>query len=200
MLRMSLLLQYYCTCTVVQHRRWLWQSKSVSTFKDLKIQSCSYSNTSRTIMIHFEIIFKNQQYLQRTNPIWKILLCVIEFPKVSRYHCFEDETLFCESSSFIITAHWFGQKGQKFSITDVFCLYFFSLEKCRSIQIEDWDTQFNNRVRYRLLLTMTFNFPWRKYVSLYWTKKGFEKAAAEAAAQATLWMSPSSIWGMCLFK
>ena len=89
--------------------------------------------------------------------------------KVSRYHCFEDETLFCESSSFIITAHWFGQKGQKFSITDVFCLYFFSLEKLRSIQI-DRDTQFNNRVRHRFLLTMTFNFPWRKYVSLYRTK------------------------------
>ena len=199
MLRMSLLLQYYCTSTVVQHRRWLWQSNSVSTFKDLKIQSCSYSNTSRTIMIHFEIIFKNQQYLQRTNPIWKILLSVIEFPKVSRYHCFEDEPLFCESSSFIITAHWFGQKGQKFSITDVFCLYFFSLEKLRSIQI-DRDTQFNNRVRHtQAPFNNDIQFSMEEICVPLSNKENFEKAAA-GATQATLWMSPSSIWGMCLFK
>ena len=58
---------FYCSiivleCTVVQHCQWLWQSNSVSTFKDLKIQSCS-------------------NFLLRTNPIWKMPLPDIDFPK-----------------------------------------------------------------------------------------------------------------------
>ena len=97
-------------------------------------------NTFWTYIWTLPIPVTNKIYLENASLCYRL-------SKVSRYHCFEDETLFCESSSFIITAHWFGQKGQKFSITDVFCLYFFSLEKLRSIQI-DRDTQFNNRVRH----------------------------------------------------
>ena len=197
MLRMSLLLQYYCTSTVVQHRRWLWQSNSVSTFKDLKIQSCSFSNTSRTI-ICWKLYLKVCKACKEQTLFENASLCY-RLCKVSRYHCFEDETLFCESSSFIITAHWFGQKGQKFSITDVFCLYFFSLEKLRSIQI-DRDTQFNNRVRHtQAPFNNDIQFSMEEICVPLLNKENFEKAAA-GATQATLWMSPSSIWGMCLFK
>ena len=58
-------------------------SGSQIVFPLLRISKYSHAHTQIpvTMIIHFEIISKNQQYMQRTNPIWKMLHSVIDFPK-----------------------------------------------------------------------------------------------------------------------